>query len=220
MQVWWERTREVNRRMQLVRAAEWRVRLCFGFLPNLALSINKNVQEVMGDTSLGCYFLKAINTAFHDLTKGELLPPTTTSLLGLSLKFIPTPRYAPSATDIAPFLDQIEHDVGLKTFFTGRDQGEEIPMLRAKSSWHPPLPPRLVDYRINRFLHGMRAFSDGELANKTSPHINHNSWPPFERMSWSLLPMLIKTWDRWGLTWSITSKWGWTICLIHPHMSC
>ncbi len=110
----------------------------------------------MGDTSPGCYFLKAINTAVHDLTKGELMPPTATSLLGLSLKFIPTPCYAPLAMDIAPFLDRIERDVGLKTFFAGHDQGEEIPMLRTKSSWHPPLPPRLVDYRINRFLKGLQ----------------------------------------------------------------
>ena len=68
LQVRWERTREVNRCTQLVRAAEWRVRSCFGFLPNLALSIHKNAREVMGDTSPGCYFLKAMNTAFHDLT--------------------------------------------------------------------------------------------------------------------------------------------------------
>jgi hypothetical protein len=56
----------------------------------------------MGGTSPGCYFLKAMNTAFHDLTEGKSLPQTASSLLGLSLKFIPTPRYALSATDVAP----------------------------------------------------------------------------------------------------------------------
>jgi hypothetical protein len=55
-----------------------------------------------------------------------------------------------------PLLHRIERDVGLKTFFAGRDQGEEIPTLCAKSSWRPPLPPRLVDYRINRFLKGLQ----------------------------------------------------------------
>ncbi len=110
----------------------------------------------MGDTSLGCYFLKATNKAFHDLTGGKLLAPATTSLLGLSLKFIPTPHYAPSVTDIAPTLDRIEQDFGLKTFFSGHAQGGKIPILRAKSSWHPPLPPRQVDYWINNFLTGIR----------------------------------------------------------------
>jgi hypothetical protein len=97
-----------------------------------------------------------MNTAFHDLMEGKLLPPTATSLLGLSLKFIPTPHYAPLAMDIAPSLDQFEQDVGLKTFFAGRDQGGEIPKLHAKSSWRPPLPPRLIDYWVNSFLQGLK----------------------------------------------------------------
>ena len=140
-----------------MRAAEWRVRSCFGFFPNLTLSIHKNAREVMGGTSPGCYFLKAMNTAFHDLTEGKSLPLTASSLLGLSLKFIPTPRYAPSTTDIAPSLDRIERDIGLKTFFAGREQEKEIPKLRAKSTWRPPLPPRQVDYRMNSFLKGLKA---------------------------------------------------------------
>ncbi len=139
-----------------MRAAEWRVRSCFGFLPNLALSTHKNARKVMGDSSPGCYFLKAMNTAFHDLTGGRTLPVATRSLLGLGLKFIPTPRFAPSATDVMPSFDRIERDIGLKTFFAGRDQGTEIPGLRAKSTWRPPLPPRPVDYRINSFLQGLK----------------------------------------------------------------
>jgi hypothetical protein len=110
----------------------------------------------MGNTSPGCYFLKAMNMAFHDLTEGKLLPPTATSLLGLSLKFIPTPRYAPSVTDVAPPLDQIEWDIKLKTFFTGRDQGGKIPDLCAKSSWRLPLPPRPINYQVNSFLQGLK----------------------------------------------------------------
>ncbi len=147
------------------------MRSCFGFLPNLALSIHKNAQEVMGDTSLGCYFLKATNKTFHDLTGGNLLAPATTSLLGLSLKFIPTPRYASSVTDIAPALDCIERDVGLKTFFSGHDQGEEIPILGTKSSWRPPLPPRQVEYRINSFLTRIRGlFEQRACKQNLTPH--------------------------------------------------
>ncbi len=108
LQVQWERDRETNRHTQLVHAAEWRVRSCFGFLPNLALSTHKNAREVMGSTSPGCYFSKAMNTAFHDLMGEKLLPAATRSLLGLSLKFIPTPRYSPSATEVAPSFDRIE----------------------------------------------------------------------------------------------------------------
>jgi hypothetical protein len=80
----------------------------------------------------------------------------TRSLLGLSLKFIPIPRYAPTATDVAPSLDRIERDIGLRTFFAGRDQEKEIPKLREKSTWRPPVPPQQVDYRINNFLKGLK----------------------------------------------------------------
>jgi hypothetical protein len=80
----------------------------------------------------------------------------TKSLLGLSLKFIPVPRHSPSATDVAPFLDRIERDIGLRTFFAGLEQEKEIPKLRAKSTWRPPLPPHQVDYRINNFLNGLK----------------------------------------------------------------
>ena len=120
----------------------------------------------MGGTSPGCYFLKAMNTAFHDLTEGKSLPQTASTLLGLSLKFIPTPRYALSTTDVAPSLDRIERDISLKTFFAGHNQEKEIPKLRAKSTWRPPLPPRQVDYRVNNFLQGLR----GLFRRRTGKH--------------------------------------------------
>ena len=120
----------------------------------------------MGGTSPGCYFLKAMNNAFHDLTGGKLLPVTTQSLLGLGLKFIPIPRYAPSAMDVASSFDRIERDIGLKTFFAGHDRGKEIPKLRTKSTWRPPLPPHQVDYRINNFLKGLRVLFQRRAGKK------------------------------------------------------
>ncbi len=106
----------------------------------------------MGETSPGCYLLKASNNTFHNLTAGASLPPATATLLGLSLKFIPTPRYSPSKSDVVPALDRFERDIGLKTFFAGHSNNEEIPKLQAKSAWRLPLPPRSVDIRVNSFL--------------------------------------------------------------------
>ncbi len=83
------------------------------------------------------------------------MSPAKKYLFGPSLKFIPTPHYTPSTTNIAPSLDCIKHNIGLKTFFSGRDQEGEIPNLRAKSSWRPPLPPRHIDYWVNNFLKGL-----------------------------------------------------------------
>ncbi len=132
-QVICEKAKEANCHLQIMQAAEWRVRSCFGFLPNLALSIQKNARQVMGDTSPGCYFLKASNNTFHDLPTGQSLPPAMATLLRLSLKFIPTPRYSPSKSNVAPSLNRIERDIGLKTFFAGHNNDREISKLQAKS---------------------------------------------------------------------------------------
>jgi hypothetical protein len=154
-----------------MQAAEWRVESCIGFLPNLALSIHKNARQVLGDTSPGCYLLKAANTAFHDLTKWNSLPPAVTSLLGLSFKLIPAPRHSPSHSKVEPSLACIEHDIGLKTFFAGQDDGNEPSKLRAKSSWHPPLPPRTIDVQVNSFLTKVRGlFTKRRGKQNLAPH--------------------------------------------------
>ena len=137
-------------------AAEWRIRSSFGFLPDLTLSAHKNAREVMSKISPGCYFSKLTNSAFHNLTGKTSLPATTRSLLGLGLKFIPVPRIAPTAMDIEPSLDRFERDIGLRTFFAGRNQEKDIAKLRATSIWRPPLPPQQVDYRVNNFLKGLK----------------------------------------------------------------
>jgi hypothetical protein len=139
-----------------MRAAEWRVKSCIRFLPNLALSIHKNARQVLGDMSPGCYLLKAANTAFHDLTKWKSLPPAASSLLGLGLKFIPTPRHSSSLSKVESSLVWIECDIGLKTFFAGQDDGSTPSKLRAKSNWCPLLPPRTIDAQVNSFLMKVR----------------------------------------------------------------
>ncbi len=80
----------------------------YGFLPASHISAHMNVRRVLGDMSPGCYFLKASNSAFHDLTQDQTLPPMAVSLLGLGLKFIPTPETSPSVDDITPSLNRIE----------------------------------------------------------------------------------------------------------------
>jgi hypothetical protein len=131
--------------LQLMQAAESRVRLCLGFLPNLALSIHMNAWQVLGDTSPGCYFLKAVNSAFHDLTHGKSLPLAAASHLGLSLKFISTPCYSLSWSKVEPSLAQSKCNISLKPFFAGQDESSTPSSLKKKSSWHPPLPPRTID---------------------------------------------------------------------------
>ncbi len=105
-----------------------------------------------------CYLLKAVNTMFCDLTKQKSLPPVAASPLGLSLKFISTPHHSPSWSKVESSLACIERDIGLKIFFAGQDDCSAPSKLRAKSSWHLPLPPRTIDIWVNSFLakiHGL-----------------------------------------------------------------
>jgi hypothetical protein len=120
----WEKSREENCRSQVMQAMEWRVEKSHGFLPALTLSTHLNARQVLGNTSPGCYFLRASNSTFHDLKNNHSLPPTAASLLELGLKFIPTPGLSPAAEEIAPSLDCIERDIGLKTYFSSRDEGK------------------------------------------------------------------------------------------------
>jgi hypothetical protein len=135
-----------------MRAIEWRVETSHGFLPALNLSTHMNARQVLGNTSPGCYFLlNASNSTSHDLTNDQSLPTTAASLLGLGLKFIPTPGHSPSAKEISPSLDCIKHDIGLKTYYSGQDK-DGYSKLWAKSIWCPPFPPQDIDLRINSFL--------------------------------------------------------------------
>ena len=72
---------------------------------------------------------------------------------------------------MAPSFDQLERDVGLKTFFAGHHDSGEIPALRAKSSWRPPLPPQRIDTRITSFIKQVRGlFHQKQGTQNLTPH--------------------------------------------------
>ncbi|KAL7532009.1 hypothetical protein ACHAXR_004375 [Thalassiosira sp. AJA248-18] len=100
----------------------------------------------------GCYFGKVINRAFHDLTHGKSIPPAAHEILGLSLKFIPTPEYTTSTNFAAKSFARLERDVALKVWFAG-EKLKELPKtkLYVKSIWQPPLPPLGIDSRLSTF---------------------------------------------------------------------
>ncbi len=114
-----------------------------------------NARQVLGDMCPGCYFPKASNSTFHDLTQDHTLPPMAASLLGLGLKFTPMPDTLPTVEDISPSLDHIEQDISMKTFFAGRSDDKIYSMLRAKSSWQPPLPLQRIGLRFPLFIKGL-----------------------------------------------------------------
>jgi hypothetical protein len=103
--------------------------------------------------------------SFHDFTT-RLQPPIRNlrALLGLGLKFIPTPRYSTQAGELSKddtsTLPQFNRDVQLACWFgrtdddlADQDDEEYNPRMYVKSKWMPPpwAVPRLVSTRFANF---------------------------------------------------------------------
>ena len=88
------------------------------------------------------YFARPNNLAFHDLrdNKSIHLPNYTKSLLGLGLKFCPTPRLTSSLITINTTLSRHQQDLWIKNFYNNQtlDNTNYNPKLHVKSKWTPP----------------------------------------------------------------------------------
>ena len=73
------------------------------------------------------YFPLVTNLAFHDLTTGNILPPMANTLLGLGLKFIPTPKSNTSPDEQTTTLEQFDGDFSLKIYFAGDTDDARTP---------------------------------------------------------------------------------------------
>ncbi len=107
----------------------------FGFVPNLSLSIHLNACNMLGSTTLECYFQHSTNKTFHDPTEGRSLPAAAMSIIRMGMKFIPMPAWTPSEDSIEASIDCFERDIGLKVYFAGDNEDKEVKKLRIKLIW-------------------------------------------------------------------------------------
>ena len=87
------------------------------------------------------YFVRPCNPSFHDLreNKNTTLSYHLKSLLGLSLKFCPTPRYTHNKSTLQTTLKRHQRDLWLKNYFYDNILDENYNRrLYYKSSWTPP----------------------------------------------------------------------------------
>jgi hypothetical protein len=77
-----------------------RIQHTYGFTPSLQISIHQNAQNVLGKMQQSDYSTTVNNLTFHNLTTGNILPTSASLLLGLGLKFIPTPRHNITQKDL------------------------------------------------------------------------------------------------------------------------
>lgn len=126
------------------------------------------------------YFNRPTNMAFHDLTTKEHPPKNLRSLLGLSLKFIPTPRYnVPWSYYSDKTLPRMNRDLRIKAYMADKinddDEDNFNARLYVRSNWEPPehlFPfPRELPRRIKAFESHLRRTVKPEPGNKNLlPH--------------------------------------------------
>lgn len=102
------------------------------------------------------YFSQPSNLAFYDLTPDKRIPNIAKTILGLNLKFIPTP--SKTTSDLSKSFERLTRDTHLKVFFaqdgiTGEDiriSNEQLPKLYIKSDWK--VPPQYIPFEVDRRL--------------------------------------------------------------------
>jgi hypothetical protein len=100
---------------------EKQTKLITGFVSDLNEPVWHNKLSYLANMPIWYYFSCPINLAYHNLrsikTSTTTLSTNIKSLLGLGLKFCPTPRYTSSTTDVASTLTRHLRDLRLKHYF-------------------------------------------------------------------------------------------------------
>lgn len=122
------------------------------------------------------YLNRPTHAAFHDLTTVRKPPPNLRSLLGLGLKFIPTPRTTNSYRHIQQStFERFRRALHLKVHFAGSDGpgGNYNPKLYVATSWTPPpwtLPKEVTDRFQNFASHLKKQFRPRPCRSNLLPH--------------------------------------------------
>ena len=114
------------------------------------------------------YFVRPSNSSFHDLRTKKDIPIShhIKSLLGLSSKFCPTPRYTHNNTILNNTLKRHQRDLWLKHYFIDSPLDDDYnPRLYHKSTWTPP------EWKIHREL--QRRFKEFSTNYKSLFKLRH-----------------------------------------------
>lgn len=107
------------------------------------------------------FFARPSNLGFHDLTQESTrVPKNLASLLGLGLKFIPTPRSTPTKSKLDTMCtSRLFRDMRLKSFYAGEPNNFEPSKMYIPSNWTPKpwLFPKEIALRLNKFEAFLRA---------------------------------------------------------------
>ena len=114
------------------------MRESYGFLPDEQQSAKQNALIILTTMEKFFYFCRPTNLAFHNLTISKVAPKTLQSLLGIRVKFCPTPLRP--TLNIYKSIERFERDLHIISIFAGSE--DLIPLSNPKiyiiSKWKPP----------------------------------------------------------------------------------
>jgi hypothetical protein len=107
----------------------------FRFVSNTSLTMSHNVCIAFMNLPVWLYILQPQNKAFHNYT-GINLPISVRSLLGLGLKYIPSPQCNKGHSDVD--LQRFQRNMSLFYHFAGNSDNKDLNNeLKPKSTWMP-----------------------------------------------------------------------------------
>ena len=127
-----------NRRRQITRLVQEKVRESYGFLPDERRSKKNNALIILTTMENWLYFFRPTNLAFHNITIGKVAPKALQSLLGLGVNFCPTPLRPTLNTDKS--MERFERDLHIRSVFSGSEDLIHLANLQIyiRSKWKPP----------------------------------------------------------------------------------
>ena len=148
-----------HRSVQVATTITNKIKQQFGFVADPKKTLLHNASSTLATTPTWYYFYRPSHLAFHDFTQQKQPAKKLRSLLGLGLKFIPTPRYTNTWTKLKEIsMPKLQRAIHLRFHFAGTTTStneDNDPKMYVRSNWTPPywtLPPVVLQERLDKFV--------------------------------------------------------------------
>ena len=147
---------------QVATATANKIKQQFGFIADPNKTLLHNASSALANTPTWYYFSRPSHLTFHDFTQQKQPAKTLRSLLGLGLKFIPTPRRTNTWKNLKDTsMPNFQRAIHLRFHFAGTTTTSDEtydPKMYVRSKWTPlhwTLPPVVLKERLDKFSHSL-----------------------------------------------------------------
>ena len=150
--------KQIDRSEQAATTVHDKLKQQFGFVADPNKTLLHNASTTLAHTPTWYYFSRPSHLAFHDFTRSKQPAKNLRSLLGLGLKFIPTPRYTNTWKKLRELsMPKFTRAIHLRFHFAGTNTTQDDtydPKIYVRSNWTPPhwtMPPVVMTKRLENF---------------------------------------------------------------------